>query len=55
MENIMEILKQKFSSGNDVAVERIVLTRKEYDALLEHIGWRVEEAFYDGYNTRPFD
>jgi hypothetical protein len=37
MANILEILESKFTSGNSVPVERTVLLRKEYDALLEYI------------------
>lgn len=36
-EHVMTVLEQKFSSGNNVPVSRIVLTREEYESILEYI------------------
>lgn len=41
----LESLKQKFTSGNSVPVERAVITRAEYQAII-HLalaGWRASE------------
>lgn len=35
--DILTILKQKFTSGNDVPVTRSSITREEYEAILEYI------------------
>lgn len=35
--NIEEILKQKFTSANDTEVTRAVITRQEYEMILEAI------------------
>lgn len=35
--NIMEVLKQKFTSSNDIPVSRAAITREEYEQLLYYI------------------
>lgn len=37
IEEVLENLESKFTSLNDIAVERVSLTRKEYDVLLKHL------------------
>ena len=34
MSELYELLAQKFSSANDVAVERVTITRAEYEAAI---------------------
>ena len=31
----MESLRMKFTSGNDVSVDRAVITREEYEAIID--------------------
>jgi hypothetical protein len=31
LERFLKLIKEKFTSGNDIPVERITITRKEYD------------------------
>jgi len=33
----IELLERKFSSGNSVPVERVVITRREYELIAERI------------------
>ena len=37
LEEALESLALKFTSGNDVPVSRAPITREEYDAILAHI------------------
>lgn len=47
--NVMEGLKEKFTSGNDVPVTRAVITREEYEDLIRFVhsveekAWRYEQ------------
>ncbi len=34
---VIEILEEKFKSGNDVEVSRVTITRQEFDALKYHL------------------
>jgi len=34
---VLDNLKEKFTSGNDIEVERATITRWEYEALLDYI------------------
>lgn len=36
-QNIIQKIEEKFTSGNDIEVERIVLTRKEWEEIREYI------------------
>jgi hypothetical protein len=37
MKEALDSLKLKFSSGNDVEVERATITREEYEAILQFV------------------
>lgn len=53
--DILTILKQKFTSGNDVPVTRSSITREEYEAILEHIEFIQDQAdeYYKWYVASP--
>jgi len=57
MNRLNELLKQKFSSGNDVPVTSVRITREEYESAMKDVVGVDRETSYkngyrDGYNQR---
>ncbi len=44
-------LKRKFTSGNNVQVERATITREEYEAIINHAIWIEPASQLDEHYT----